>query len=396
MEFSPEQNRAVDAVWDWFKNHSQEKPIFRLFGYAGTGKTTLAQHIAQGVDGLVLFAAFTGKAAHVLHTKGCPGTTTIHKLIYSPQEKSRKKLQEMCIELEQLRAKDPDGREAALLAKRIEEEKLNLQRPSWKLNLDSELRRAALLVVDEASMVDGQIGEDLLYFGVPILALGDPAQLPPVKGAGFFTNAKADFMLKEIHRQAKNNPIIELSRRVREGQELQVGQYGTCNVVTLADWDRDELFQSDQLLVGRNATRRSFNARYRVLKGIEGKLPVQGDKLICLRNNHDAGLLNGSQWVAHRVGDVFEGMLELGVKGESGELVTTIAHACHFHGQEPEWYEKKDADEFDYGYAMTVHKSQGSQWDHVLLFDEWHAQGRKEWLYTGITRAAKRLSIIKM
>jgi exodeoxyribonuclease-5 len=53
-------------------------------------------------------------------------------------------------------------------------------------------------------------------------------------------------------------------------------------------------------------------------------------------------------------------------------------------------------DEFDYGYVLTVHKAQGSQWDDVVLFDESgvFAESRQRWLYTGVTRAAQRLTVV--
>ena len=61
--------------------------LFRLFGYAGTGKSTLARHLAENVEGLVVFAAFTGKAALVMRSKGCVGARTIHSLIYRATER---------------------------------------------------------------------------------------------------------------------------------------------------------------------------------------------------------------------------------------------------------------------------------------------------------------------
>src|SRR4249920_494974 len=87
--FSPHQDAALQAVADWLKakpGHGSTPQIFRLFGYAGTGKTTLAKHIAEAVDGKVLFAAFTGKAALVMRSKGCPSASTIHSLIYRARE----------------------------------------------------------------------------------------------------------------------------------------------------------------------------------------------------------------------------------------------------------------------------------------------------------------------
>src|SRR5882757_10072335 len=166
--FSPQQDAALRAVAEWLKakpGRGNTPAVFRLFGYAGTGKTTLARHLAEGVEGNVVFAAFTGKAALVMRARGCVDARTIHSLIYRPKE--------------------------------IESEE-----PSFVLNDDSEAAQAKLIIVDECSMVDEELGRDLLSFGRPVLVLGDPAQLPPVKGGGFFTEAEPDFMLMEVHRQA--------------------------------------------------------------------------------------------------------------------------------------------------------------------------------------------------
>src|SRR5262252_10348710 len=87
--FSPHQDAALRAVAGWLKSkpgRGRTPQVFRLFGYAGTGKTTLAKHVAEGVDGKVVFAAFTGKAALVMRRKGCAGASTIHSLIYKPPE----------------------------------------------------------------------------------------------------------------------------------------------------------------------------------------------------------------------------------------------------------------------------------------------------------------------
>lgn len=394
MDFAPQQDRALGAVAEWLRK--KEQPIFRLFGYAGTGKTTLAKHFASNVDGPVFFAAYTGKAAHVLRTKGCPSTSTIHQLIYTPKEKSQARLKELQVLLTQERVRPTPSRSLIEeLQQKVAQEQANLRRPSWNINTASPLRSAKLLVVDECSMVDGNMAEDLLSFNVPILALGDPAQLPPVKGTGYFTNEKADFMLTDIHRQARDNPIIELSRIVREGGVLKVGKYGSSEVVDMSHFQRDWVFDADQILVGRNETRKSYNSRIRHLLGRQQPLPEVGDKLVCLRNNHEAGLLNGSLWNVSGSQDTSDGQVYLQLKGEDDQDVVTSAHACYFHGQEPDWWERKEADEFDYGFTLTVHKSQGSQWDKVLLIDEWRRPDRRQWLYTGITRAAESLRLVK-
>src|ERR1700704_3832073 len=87
--FSPQQDAALQAVAAWLKarpGRGSTPAVFRLFGYAGTGKTTLAKHLAEGVEGKVLFAAFTGKAALVMRRKGCQNASTIHSLIYRARE----------------------------------------------------------------------------------------------------------------------------------------------------------------------------------------------------------------------------------------------------------------------------------------------------------------------
>ena len=396
--WSPQQLTALDRVGRWLK--AKDKPAFQLAGFAGTGKTTLARHLASTVDGPVYFAAYTGKAAHVLSKSGATNVSTIHKLIYTPKGKSQQRLKDLEAERAKLLTHKPvpttmlEKVEAAIQA-----EKINLARPMFQLNSESPLLGAALLVVDEYSMIDTQMGEDLLSFGCPILALGDPGQLPPVQGTSFFSD-KPDILLTEIHRQARDNPIIWMSQEVREGRVLRPGSYGSSRVVPYQQLPRDELrsvvLSTDQLLVGRNATRILSNRRARELLGRTDALPQAGDKLVCLRNNHEVGLLNGQLWKA-LADSIFDGdYVLLDIESEEGTRVDISAHPHYFHGNKPEYWERKEAEEFDYGYALTVHKSQGSQWNNVLLFDEWFGKDRRQWLYTAITRAAERIDVVMM
>src|SRR5213593_2331563 len=190
--FTPHQDSALKAVADWLKakpGRGGTPPVFRLFGYAGTGKTTLARHIAEGVEGEVKFAAFTGKAALVMRNKGCDDASTIHSLIYRTRESDN-------------------------------------EQPSFELWDEAPASKAKLIVIDECSMVDAELGRDLLSFGTPLLVLGDPAQLPPIQGGGFFTSAEPDAMLTEVHRQAQDNPIVRLSMDIRAGRPLATGRSG--------------------------------------------------------------------------------------------------------------------------------------------------------------------------
>jgi exodeoxyribonuclease V len=366
-QFTPHQDAALKAASDWLKSKpgkGSAPQVFRLFGFAGTGKTTLARHLAGGLDGSVKYAAFTGKAALVMRSRGCEGASTIHSLIYRAKE---------------------SGEET----------------PTFELWDEAPASRAKLIVVDEASMVDAELGRDLLSFGAPVLVLGDPAQLPPIQGGGFFTNAEPDVMLTEVHRQAQDDPIVRLSMQVREGEELQPGTYGETEVVPRASLDPQRVINADQVLVGRNNTRRAYNKRMRERRGFTEDLPVAGDKLVCLRNNRRKALFNGGLWTVTERRASKSKMITMRVKPEDDpsarETKVTIRPECFLGAIEQlSWEERRHYDEFDFGYVLTVHKSQGSQWDDVVLFDESFAfsESRARWLYTGITRAAKRLSVV--
>lgn len=404
IAFSPEQQSALAKATAWFAGqHHGANQVFRLFGYAGTGKTTIAQELAKQVAGnqRVLFAAFTGKAAYVMGQRGCPGATTIHRLIYKPSGRSHQTLMELQKKLEDLCAIDPQPIERIEQVKKlIQAEEESVSRPSFILNVESEVHQCALVVIDECSMVDQRMGLDLLSFQKPVLVLGDPAQLPPVRGEGFFTAATPDITLTQIHRQASGNPIIALATTVRMGRPLPPGDHGSSQVGKRSDFCKATLDGIDQVIVGRNATRRQFNTDYRRwMMGITDPMPVPGDKLVCLRNNHELGLLNGGQWIVEEVAlpeETGTGYLHMRIRDNDITQVVS-AHADIFNGIEVPWYEKRDAEEFDYGYALTCHKSQGSQWENVLVLDESESfrENAQQWLYTAITRASKRIIVLK-
>ncbi len=365
--FTAHQEAALTAVSDWLKGKpaNGKHQVFRLFGFAGTGKTTLAKHLAEHVDGKVLFGAFTGKAALVMRGKGCFGATTIHSLIYRARE---------------------SGEET----------------PSFDLWDEAPASKAKLIVIDECSMVDADLGRDLLSFGVPVLVLGDPAQLPPISGGGFFTDCEPDMMLTEVHRQAQDNPIVRLSMDVREGRPLEYGDYGEAQVVSRSNLDPERVLGSEQVLVGRNNTRRAYNGRMRERRGFDDPMPMAGDKLVCLRNNRRKGLFNGGLWqVKARPATrnkIFKMHLSPDEDAGNGKGVRVSVRTECFTGgiDQLDWMQRKPYDEFDYGYVLTVHKAQGSQWDDVVLFNESFAfpDSRDRWLYTGITRAAQRLTVV--
>jgi exodeoxyribonuclease-5 len=202
-----------------------------------------------------------------------------------------------------------------------------------------------------------------------------------------------------VHRQAEN-PIVRLSMQIRAGERLAPADYGTTQVVRRSDLDPQRVLEADQVLVGRNATRRAYNARMRERRGFTEALPLAGDKLVCLRNNKKKGLFNGSLWQVAERRARKTGVLTLRLTPEDsvGRAVKVSVRPECFTGaiEELDWSIRKRYDEFDFGYVLTVHKAQGSQWDDVVLFDESFAfpDSRERWLYTGVTRAAKRLTVV--
>lgn len=396
--WNSQQETALRDVARWLADPKAPQ-VFRLFGYAGTGKTTLARHLAEGVSGNVLFGAFTGKAAAVLRERGCPGATTLHSMLYHVGMPDTTKLFQMKDELEKMDPRHPDYREAKSL---MEDEERRCKRPRFTLNMDSVLRDAALLVLDECSMVDRKLGEDVLSFGKKVMVLGDPAQLPPVAGGGFFTDAKPDILLTEIHRQAADNPIIRWATLVRNGEVLPYKDDGLAKKLK-----RDRLPEgwfgksAGQILTGKNETRQMLNGMVRKQRGYTDPLPMKGERLVCLQNDHKMGLLNGEIWHMCRnatVDEEWPKTLTAWIKSDDERPATLQVEMdrAPFLGQEPD--SSRGIQKFDFGYCLTVHKSQGSQWDTVTLFDDGFAKrdpwARQRWLYTAITRAQKQLYIV--
>lgn len=368
--WSPQQAAALDAVARWYGSGRSRKQVFRVFGYAGTGKTTLARHFAEGLNGQVLYMAFTGKAAMVMRKNGCHAAMTIHATIYDVDFNPETGVKKFVV-------KDVD-----------------------------DLADAALFVVDECSMVDEEIGKDMLSFGVPILVLGDPAQLPPVKGGGFFTEADPDVMLTDIHRQAAENPIIRMATTIREGGSLSYGTFGESRVIRRPELAQSDVMDADQVLVGLNKTRAAYNIRMRELLGRSGPMPQVTDTLVCLKNDRNKGIFNGGLWrveemLKRRRGHLNDHCIRMHVASLDFEHSTPVEVRVREEffkgaGHEIPWRELSGTQQFDYGYALTVHKAQGSQWNAVCLFDESgaFASDRARWAYTAVTRAAEKITII--
>lgn len=377
MNLSNQQNTARKLVKEWFwnyrKNPKNTQQIFRLFGLAGTGKTTAIKVIVEELGVSVQFAAFAGKAALQMQKSGCHGASTIHSLIYKPMQ-------------------DPVSGIVEFVLDRGSE----------------RLRQTQIIVVDECSMVDTSLGKDLESFGLPILVLGDPGQLPPVGGTGYFVDAEPDITLTEIHRQAADNPIIRLARAIREGELPSPGVYGDSEITKKGVRpSKEDFLDYDITLCGRNATRTKLNQTMRRFKGYYNESPdhpLEGERIIALRNDHQKGILNGTLYKVHReeydrVGKNFSLDLVNLDFGNRDSFVKVRTRDDFFDGTDTsklDWRILQNVNHFDWGYVLSVHKAQGSQWGSVLIFDESYCfrEDWNRWLYTAITRASEKFKMV--
>ena len=261
------------------------------------------------------------------------------------------------------------------------------------------------ILVHNCSMVDRIVGQDLESYGTKLLVIGDPNQLPPVYGAGYFTSREPDAYIDEIHRQALDSPILRLADLARRGKPLPVGSAGDgVDVRRYGDPSLEQrAMDAEMIIVGRNRTRHASNAKIRRLLGrADSPAPVPGDKVICRRNNHELGLLNGSSWTVDRCIPNLESMtakIDVVSTEDDHDRVECETWLHHFMGREEELFghSRRNHDEFAYGFAITAHSSQGSQYDDVIVFDESKHFGKEvapKHLYTAITRAAKTLTVV--
>lgn len=394
MELTAAQREAVDAASAWIASGAPGQ-VFRLFGYAGTGKTTVAQHIAVGAGQRILYGAYTGKAASVLSSKGCPAST-LHSLIYIPRNKSRKRLEDLESEWDRMPESERGKRAGRKLLREISAERTNLNRPGFQLNLDSELSASDVgaLVVDEVSMVDKEMAADLLSFNKPLVVLGDPAQLPPVGGEGALTATEPDRLLTEVLRHdGGRGSILELAERIREGERFRDHEVISRGVARAAD----------VVLCGTNRERWYRIGQLRAMEG-RGASLEPGDKMICLANNRELGVFNGQTFRAVRVIGVEDVALTAEVEDDaSGDRRVVRMAAAPFMGPDGEkWareflWKDRSLGFFTFGHALTVHKSQGSEWSKVVVIDESRIfrKDRYKWLYTAVTRAREEVRVIR-
>lgn len=431
------------------------RPITRLHGYAGTGKTSVVATRAirsledQGVTVQVL--APTGKAAKVLRSKGLRGASTIHSYLYTPSKRERRAWREAWDETGPAAARQAPKAAAAVQEINDATSESNVEdawdevtkRTSGKIGKrikrlraerrfelaftasgaiafyeDNGVPAADVLLIDESSMVSAAVADDLERTGSRLVFVGDPAQLPPVKaqrsGAAM---GKPHHLLTEVHRQKGGSPVLKLATAVRESTVPHAPPTKAKSLLRLEDYD--------QVLCWRNATREHVNSETRRRLGRRRALvPEAGDRLVCLKNtklDEDGG----KQWMNGEQATILEAdtrrieqddTVYLTVRDDEGADFEVASPASVFAGHRAEqeyldrsaWGSVMPA--FAFGYALTVHKSQGSEWPRVLVIDESpdmialtsRREGRaaaldqaRQWLYTGITRAADTVHIVR-
>jgi len=354
-----EQEKAVFAIKQWFEKGNLE---FKLGGYAGTGKTTIIKQILLSFKNKNCnVAAFTGKAVNVLQRKGVPAST-IHSLIYNV---------------------DKQGSQFVFTKK-----------PKVEVKCD-------LIIIDESSMISTEIYKDLVSYGIKLLFVGDPGQLEPV-GDNPNLMAVPDFVLTKIHRQAEKSPIIFWANEIRQGRGINHKSETEELFIRDKMIRTGDFFKNDQMICAKNLTRTSMNRTVRQSKRLEGPMTI-GEKLIVLRNNPQFSVFNGMIVFVDKIvkEDRVDGRFDIWeceVHDEVNKKYTIPIWKEPFNSTfdaKNDKFVPKNVVQTTYGYVITCHKSQGSEWDKVLVYDEWippQVRDMKRWRYTAITRAAKQLT----
>jgi len=381
--------------------------VATIGGYAGTGKTYLIGEIRKEIKRQfpkmdIAFCTFTGKASSVLATKleniNVIGHNdyvgTIHRLIYKPKTQYNQKLKAHVI-------------------------------IGWVLKNTDDLLYD-LIIIDEASMVSKDIWRDLRSFDVPVIAVGDHGQLGPVSKNPFNLMEKPDHILTEIHRQAQNSPIIKLSQIARNEGVIPTNSIFSYNPAVLKIpwnsstcqqiWNSLKFNQDIMCICGFNMTRNFINRMIRKKLNYKKVQPYPGERIVCLRNNRELGIMNGQTGTVYflmpekykntfRITfqlDGSEDFVDAFTDGRTFDQVTYTIFTEKERERKLNGYAMRNklggVNLFDYGYCISVHKSQGSEWDRIVLFEQRNKyqddNQYARWLYTAITRAKTKLLII--
>lgn len=386
LTYSPLQERGIAAIVEWYGEAiaGRASKEFYLAGYAGTGKSTVVSEAIRRLQeeyeiGNIPTGAYTGKAAYVLRKKGNHNAQTVHSMLYTVAE----------VECDHSQHSEFEGCHPPIM--------------KFILNTIGSAALAKLIVLDECSMIDQVMADDLRSFGKPILVMGDPGQLPPINGEGSFTARAPDFFLDEIHRQAADSPIIQLATMARQGLALpsHFDRDGVI-VMPLTNASAERLHDPEtQVICGLNRIRWAVTQIMRGRLGYGGIMPLPGERILCCKNNKDTGLFNGGIGTLQKlqvkdngtwlITGIIEGRLHKNLR------VDPYLFQQHFdEGTSKRDFKGKLPHEFDWAYALTCHKAQGSSWPHVTVIDDSSSfrESKWKWLYTALTRAESGLTVL--
>lgn len=387
MKLNEQQAQAIEALRKWWYNGS--KQVFQISGAAGTGKTTLIRYLINEIKlehDEVLFTAFVGKATLAMTRNGLNAKTLHSAICYCKDEP----------------VLDENGNVVTEYNRRVTKRVFTRRK-----KIDPRIR---LIVVDEGSMVPAKMADWLLKFKVPIIVLGDLNQLPPVIGDSFFLK-EPDVVLTQIMRQSSESPIPYFAQNVLQNGTkclspgLQIGN--KINVLSKADITPELLKDYDVIICGTNKTRNNLNTYIRErIYGRTQEYPVIGDKLICRENDwtfsvDDVYLINGLIGYVTDIDleSISDYTMKIDFKPEfmDNEFKNVTLDRIYM-GLSPndKRFYRSNYHKFEYGYAITCHLSQGSQYNRVLVFNESFgtAEERRKWLYTAVTRAIDKVTIL--
>lgn len=436
--------------------YAHDYPVMSLGGLAGTGKTTVMGTVAERLGARVAYCAPTHKAAAVLRRKLLPElkvvngvetekkrrVQTYHSVIYYPHVYYTCRISKMDVKEDLPKG----GAEAGAFVPCGIHNGLECQVDD-RLVFDKRPFLGGhhhLVIVDEASMISEAQIADIRSFGVPLLLVGDHGQLAPVK-ADMNPWIKDPVTRLEInHRQGEGASITKLAHDVRNGKRVSSSD-ATPEIGVLqrvSEWPYVEaLFERFNcgpqrvVITWRNTTRVGINKVMRSKEDDPNVPPRTGDRVVSL------GSVELPQMEEHRVdgatrwkraygvdpvlvhnGEMGE-IVQVGRTGDSGRVIELAVKLDDAHGEprpviqtwaavhqfnEPTALPRNDHkrrpytnrtpdghwESWDYGYAITAHKAQGSEFDDVIVIDEGPMEYDR-WMYTAITRAAKRLVVVK-
>jgi len=393
MILTNEQEKALKIILEKYKNH--EKYV-TICGFAGVGKSTLVKFAIEALDvdqDRVTYACYTGKAAEVLRRKGNKNAMTLHRLLYDSIPR-------------------PGGG--------------FFRKPKMSLEYD-------IVVVDEISLAPKSMIDMLLKHKVFCIFIGDSFQLPQIdKTEAHDYLEHPDIFLSTIMRQAAESEIIRLTMKIRNQEDINYFEGKEVIIAPKSSLVTGHYTWADQIICATNATRGAVNNQVRSILGYHGN-PQDGERMICLRNYWDdisesgnGALVNGSTGI---IRNPFESFIDAPyyvkmknhrmpvIQGiflaDDGETYANVdMDKCMIETGEPflDWRESyalgklkmKIGDivprQFSYGYAITCHKSQGSEFEKVLVLEESFPFVKLEharWLYTACTRASEKLVLLR-